>query len=495
MKYIRWTYDSKRRVWAGGCLASLAILAIVGATRNGDGQTATEPAAGNAGGAANTPLVAQGSEDDAKAYYKAAATDLGFPNPDQFVDTHVLQDLLSYCGYGGLLAKDIESVGTDALGNFDVLKTKVSNSADFIQHFGDTPPADDPVRQIVSVAYFAPKITTVPFSGKLGWRRVVRFKVRPGSPAAGKSLSSLYVLFNHFAAPTADPFKYPESASVNNQAILVRGAPQTDEPPLYWFVYNGSVAPSPPDPAFVPGKLLLALNASFDAAEQPSVKPYFVPTACAQCHGDRTVPDSMAGGGPNPLLFKRAKLNMLDSDQWYDRVQPNDDFHALPADKVLYDGDDSFAAIRKLNEEVLDQNKVVDPNTPASQRPAYQRRAVETWLALHPADLAPKSVLERGLAPRQPGDKIWSATAQPGETITAAEKAELLGLLSRYCYRCHSSVKYHVFDKQMVFARAAGMIERLDLANLAAGRMPQDRELETATKNRLQELLEKVAAE
>ena len=63
----------------------------------------------------------------------------------------------------------------------------------------------------------------------------------------------------------------------------------------------------------------------------------------------------------------------------------------------------------------------------------------------------------------------------------------LLPLMNQYCFRCHSSVRFHVFQKQAVIQRKPGI-----LARVRSGNMPQDRKLSDDTKNLLLQLIQKL---
>src|ERR1700674_2460820 len=85
--------------------------------------------------------------------------------------------------------------------------------------------------------------------------------------------------------------------------------------------------------------------------------------------------------------------------------------------------------------------------------------------------------LGRGFA-EAAGDPIWTAGADLDE--------KLLPLMNQYCFRCHSSVRFHVFQKQAVIQRKPGI-----LARVKSGNMPQDRKLTDDTKNTILELIQK----
>ena len=78
-----------------------------------------------------------------------------------------------------------------------------------------------------------------------------------------------------------------------------------------------------------------------------------------------------------------------------------------------------------------------------------------------------------------------------GRVETAAPDRELFPLLNRYCFRCHSSFAYHVFDRQAVKQAGAGYMKAL----IQGGSMPQDRRPDETTKATLARLLDALAAQ
>jgi len=83
---------------------------------------------------------------------------------------------------------------------------------------------------------------------------------------------------------------------VQNQVILVPQTVPTGRDALFWLVFENAAAG---------GKRTDHLNATFDGGDEASrsgghpVKSYFLPDACARCHGGSAA---------------TAKLNYLDSD-------------------------------------------------------------------------------------------------------------------------------------------------------------------------------------
>lgn len=117
-----------------------------------------------------------------------------------------------------------------------------------------------------------------------------------------------------------------------------------------------------------------------------------------------------------------------------------------------------------LNQEIRNQIATADGDE-------FQLRAADLWLTLHRNNLAFLPPIARAFTPRTPNEKAW--------TDTAAD-VTLLSLLNRYCYRCHSNVAYHVFDKQAVFVRRNNMASRVQRGPQQPGGMPQDRILPPA---------------
>jgi hypothetical protein len=89
-----------------------------------------------------------------------------------------------------------------------------------------------------------------------------------------------------------------------------------------------------------------------------------------------------------------------------------------------------------------------------------------------------QATLRRGFA-ENAGDAVWEQGGSPDQ--------DLLPLLNQYCFRCHSSIRYHVFQKQAVLTRKQDIIDRV-----TDGSMPQDREIDEATKGKILQLLEQL---
>jgi len=405
-----------------------------------------------------------GSSTSGDQYYAAIAKSdkLGFPND---LPPAALADVITYAGYQGLKIEDIETLESSVLHDPAVLRTRVGNQVEFDQAFGTSPIA---AGDLLSVRFFSPKITDVSgrqfpsgqvVTPKLGWRKAVRLRPRSGSDAQRHAVTAIYLLFNFFADPTAgDPFA---SHSVNNQVIFVQSAGSS------YMVFG------PLDGTSTSGQRITFLTASFDARD-PTINnglaKYHVPVACNQCHGNN------------------GRLNFLDSDHWYDRVQAGDDFAALRSTnvgvltdggKILADGgatastpqyEAAFDSLLTFNREVLAQNQLVA----AASR---QTRAAKQWVDLHAADRSYVPPLRRGI-----GATKWNAARELD--------AQLLPLLNRYCYRCHGSIGYNVFDRGEVGGNghAGTMADRIEAPSPVFA-MPIDRDLPAADARRLPCLL------
>ncbi len=229
---------------------------------------------------------------------------------------------------------------------------------------------------------------------------------------------------------------------------------------LYWLDFDQE------------GKLGLALNASFDAADLPGggIRDYFVPDGCNACHG-------------SPGNFAHPMVNYLDTDHWFDRL--DSDFASLKAagTAVVFDAytNDSsqpsfgaaFDVIRRFNEEALLQNANVQPQS-------FESEAARTWLKIHAQSDEHLPPTARGFSVN--GGPSW----QPSE-------ADGLGRLNRYCFRCHGSVRFSIFDRPTVVEKAGIMRQRLKPSaqqkRVSGFKMPPDRDLDPAELQALDDFL------
>lgn len=402
-------------------------------------------------------MVTPGTQDEADAYYAQLQQKLvGFPR-SPFTES-TIGDMLVYYGFPALLATDLQKLSSAVIMDFAQLRNAVSNQTDFRNAYAARPLQ---AGEILVTRFFAPKIINVgdPQTGGVpkggfGWRKVLRFKARDGSPARTANLDAFYLLFNFADNAT----KFPENINAGQiQGILIPTYPTGgNHNDIYFLVYEGLGKPNP-------GKLGFYLEATFDLASSvPADGKYYVPKSCGQCHGtERT---NQVGG----------KVNYLDTDHWFDRT--GDDFTAIKPADVLVDGEAlGYDTIRKLNTEIEKQNNAV-----VGTGPKFALLAARKWLDLHREGQPNRHVppLERGLV-ETPGDAVWTAGADPDQ--------ELLPLLNRYCFRCHSSVRFHVFQKKAVVQRKSGIVTKLN-----SGNMPQDRKLDATTKDLLLKLINKL---
>jgi hypothetical protein len=360
--------------------------------------------------------------------------------------------------------------------------------------------------EILASRFFAPKIVDFSVAAAdraIGWRRLVRVNSRAGSEARKRGVESAWILFNHFTTkprPPASPAPHkpflntPETSSVNTQVALVThcaiSTTACKDGPLnsiYWLDFGGTVTEG--------GKLSYALNAFFDAGalvksgKAPGA-PYFLPNGCDTCHG------TLAGN---------AVLNTLDTDHWLDRVKDGD-FPALSeanAPAPLFDaGKDpksaryaaGFDVLRKLNQEINTMQQRVRPG-------GFHQKATAKWLELHNSSAEPVTdLVKRAFEfsntghPLQRSRKAPLLPAQMWKPV--AEDRELLGLLNKYCYRCHGAVRFDVYSKDMVADESSFILDRVDAnatqEKIQGFKMPPDRDMDAKDKARLLELVEKL---
>jgi hypothetical protein len=414
-----------------------------------------------------TPLkewVNPGTPRDARRYYEETLGELELKNwtePLPKDDTHALESLselqkiemaLRFLGYEDLTPEKFE----DNLENV--------SSSELMRRY----PND-----LLASAFFAPKITDVSQSVagiNVGWRKIVYLKARPESKASLKGIEYAFLLFNKFQGPqhNQDPFE-PRSDKSNEsqttQMMFLRAQGAKLQHRAYFLVYG---------PLSKGGKLKAALDASFDARAPgfEAIQPYYVPHSCGQCHG------ALRSG--THYERNRVQLNFLDTDHWFDRVQPGDDFAFLAQTDfgVLYDAGkerqtekfkEAFDVIRRMNVEIRKQNESLgDENS-------LQLRASRKWLELHEKESDHKPVFQRVL-----GSSAWRADTTPD--------AQLLPLLNRFCYRCHSSVKFSLFDRSRVVE-----LKNAARSYVSEAYMPQDRRLTEKQKQELLSLIESLS--
>jgi len=472
-------------------------------------------------------LVQPGTKDEADKYYERISGVLKFA----FVQS-TLETLVAHLGYSaptveegrivfkGLTAKDLEELPSFTLmprnnAEFTELSTRVADPAAFNALLSL---ADFQNDNVLVSRFFAPKIATYynavngvdefapidPDAIVPGWRKVIKLVPRSGSQAAiDGQISHAYILFNfkEKAGPDVDPFVGNESG--NNQVIIVPKNPLAGDRVFFAVYKSKSLAYG----------IEFFLQADFDlpghvgrflSGAQDS--KYFVPRSCAECHGHslrigeeqplKGQPvDPQSGRPTNDFstgIYKFAKPNYLDTDQWYD--WKDFDYRGVSGslNDVVFDGgrDHSSAnyaraldVIRKLNTGIANESLAaeLDPNVPS-----FATLGAQKWLELHQT-----TDLRRPYSVRSIGKSAWNEQ-NPDEM-------KLLRLLNNHCFRCHSSLRYSVFDKDAVAARKGDIVTFLNLQlkdsndNLLPGNlMPQGRVLSARDKTEIERLLKLV---
>jgi hypothetical protein len=465
-------------IWA----VAIACASFVNCRPPETGPTQNGQSKGGGGGGTPEPItvaVEHGTDTGAEGYYKETFDALGVASDIPGIEKGEpgMSVMLGYLGYPDLKPSELEDTPSDEL----------------MKRFGD---------DLLSSAFFAPKITDVSQKGSddinVGWRKVIRLRAKPDSDAAKHGIAAGFLLFNKFQGKnhSADPFLHRDdhsNESKTTQLILARAQKGTGtdpvQRPIHFFVFG---------PVSEGAKLKLALQASFDAVApevgaglpQP-IKDYFVPIACGQCHGGLKLNQST---GDKEVDFARQKVNFLDTDHWFDRVQDGDDFAFLRKESfgVLFDGGKdetipkfaaAFDVLRRLNTEIREQNERVEADP---SKPSFQLRAITRWLQLHASgDNTHKDVFARALPPLTGAGPAWEATTEPDK--------QLLPLMNQFCYRCHSSIIYGVFDRNEVACRKVKIKNFLNLPPGSSPKaMPQDRVLDPAVKATLLDLVAKL---
>lgn len=398
------------------------------------------------------PTITSGSEAAARKYYSDISKILKGLNATPGVTT--LDSLLEFAGY---------PASGDKLESLDPAVLMSPEPAASPDGLGLVPRGlgGATLREgdILAARFFAPKIVNISTAAPTpGWRKLLRLRIRPDSRAARVGVEATIILFNFLVATNEQPFT---NHSFNTQAMLLAPA-QKDR--LFWLDFDADK------------KLALALNASFDAALLQSTgnHNYFVPDGCNACHG-------------SPANFAPPMVNYLDTDHWFDRLD-DPKFAGLKtaATALLFDAgsNDStqpafakaFDVIRRFNEEALGQNSLV-------RSTSFEAQAARTWLKLHAQSDEHFPPVARGFSPT--GAQPWQQS-----------EAEGLDRLNRYCFRCHGSVHFSVFDRAAVLSRAGDIQQRINPSERQKQRigfkMPPDQELDSheiqALYNFLQDL-------
>jgi hypothetical protein len=401
--------------------------------------------------------VPTGDTDSATAYYRRLSTTLDFSTPDHIFQT-TLDDVASYLGYNGLTGADLQNLSPAILMNPKQLLCPTESG---LQHLNAVLAALGaiPIRpdDILVTRFFAPKIMNIRVpeaTRQIGWRKLVRLRARPDSAATKHHISEGIILFNIFTNPGSTPFT-PSDESKNTQVMLVTElstvpAPNDQGPDtIYWLDYQ---------PLSAGGQLSLFLAAFFDANELPlasnQTKQYFVPDGCVACHGNNG---------------HRSLVNYLDTDHWFDRL--DNDFPALKASGIplLFDAgtNDNTALSFKLAFDVIRRfNIEADEEVRKAQPKHDEALASEKWLQIHASINGHIQPTERGIGV----EPQWSSHNE--------NDVRVLATFNQYCFRCHGTVKFSVFNKQEISApQFRALIDQAISAKQVGIRMPPDRDL------------------
>ena len=397
--------------------------------------------------------VPTGNEAQARKYYRSLAKSIHYPSQGTIEQT-TLADVATYLGYAGITGPDLQNISSPILMDPKRLLAPCTGACpETLEHqavvvaaLGSASIGSD---DILATRFFAPKIMNInltPDVRPIGWRKLVRIRARDGSQAKLNHIATGIILFNFFTNPGSQPFL---SESVNTQVMLVT---ETDKAPLknppmdtlYWLDYDANSNG---------GRLAFALNAAFDANELPAgtgKRDYFVPSGCVACHGAND---------------HRSMVNYLDTDHWFDRLE--NDFVDLKATNLplLFDARtnntstsnyaQAFDVIRRFNGEA-------DLEVQNAQPKHDETLASAKWLELHRSNVAHVGVLERSIGP-----VAWSGD----------DDRQTLEVLNQYCFRCHGTIKYSVFNKENVRNRHVDLVLRIDPNEKVGTRMPPDRPL------------------
>jgi len=407
--------------------------------------------------------VPHGTAEGATNYYKAFSGTSGFSTPDQIFQT-TLDDVADYMGFHGFSGADLQNLPPDVLmhpekslsvSSGPATRGVFQNNNALQNTFSLSPLLAD---EILVTRFFAPKIMDVSqpqATRKLGWRKLVRFHARHGSVAESHHIASCVILFNFFTDPSVIPFSLGIE-SLNTQVILLPEAGSVAPPngegldALYWLDY---------DVLSKGGKLSTALNQSFDANELPKenkgIQPYYVPDGCVACHGI-TKPASL--------------LNYLDTDEWFDRIE--NDFTNVKTNgyAILFDAqtnDPTSPAFKAAFDTIRKFNTEADEQVSRTQPTHDEALASHKWLEVHASNYAHVFPVDRAIGP----EVKWSNQN--------TNDAKALDTFNQYCFRCHGTVKFSVFNRHAILdTQTRGIALQALQTNAVFGvRMPTDREL------------------
>jgi hypothetical protein len=164
-----------------------------------------------------------------------------------------------------------------------------------------------------------------------------------------------------------------------------------------------------------------------------------VPHGCVGCHG-----------GENP---EKALVNYLDTDHWFDRLDNDFGRVRLEGSFVLVDAntdDPNSPAFRAAFDVIRRFNAEAEAHTAITQPDAFHRQAALKWAEIHANSTDHFPPISRAVQ----STNTWD--------LKSPNDAETLGLLNRYCFRCHGTIKFNVFDKGAVKERRQQIKDRLN---------------------------------
>jgi len=409
--------------------------------------------------------IPSGDPQSATNYYRRLSTNIDFSTPDLIFQTK-LDDVATYLGYDGFTGADWQNLSPDILmhpqKNLTGPNIPFQHPDRLLAALGSVPVTTD---DILVTRFFAPKIMNIhdpESTRKIGWRKLIRLRARPGSRAALHQIGSGIVLFNIATSPNAVPFS-PTDASKNTQVMLVTdlgSVPPLNTPgpqTIYWLDYRAFSDQG--------GILSLELDQTFDANELPPAqngfKSYYVPDGCVACHG----------GNP-----RRAMVNYLDTDHWFDRLEndfPNLKTSGLP---ILFDAqtnNTASPAYKSAFDIIATFNAEADAEVKIAQPQHDEAMASAKWHEVHATNYNHVQPTERAIG----NDPRWSS----GDT----NDVQVLSALNQYCFRCHGTIKFSVFNKEEIRRlEFRALINQAVRSDTPLGlRMPPDRDLPDDVRN------------
>jgi|GEM_PF-3695243 len=454
--------------------------------------------------------IVTGSKQQAINYHSRNAQEICI----NFATTS-MDDFIKYLGYpASVKSRDIETIA--ALSDFPTwrapntiseLAPGMVDKSSLTSEAGKFLLASQEKKGGVRTAtFFAPKIVNYAKASGIhdpGWRKLVWLPSlassnKPSARACG--MKGAYVLFNY--VHTGDPKKDPlldaqgrPAASANNQVILMpnfkdgsypskehrQGAVNT----AYFAVFSG-LNRSNPSLGYQP---LTFLAAGFDIPQDGGLKEYSVPNACAHCHGHDTYSER---GGPKKgtQLYPYIKPNYIDTDNLYDAMAL--DFKhvetgpysepILVKKRPLRNGakfqvqlpeyKERFKVIRELNKQMLDESMYA---LRGDNSDSHQIASASIWMNWH-GENSLGALNSRTPEFRGYGFYKNAAGEQIPWQTSNADHRTVINTLNQYCFRCHSTILYSVFDIGAVVKKMASIKYYVESGDMPYGRSIPEKE-------------------